>query len=247
MAMSANDPSGRSTAGPPGHGEPVTFEEYATGWLENRPKLSSRTRADCGQILAVHLVPRFGRLELSQISPSGVRNWYEGLAGDYPARTAKACRLLRAVLNTAGADERIVRNPCRVDGAGTERSPGRPTATLAEVDDLAGAMPERLRLAVLLAAWVQLRRGEILGLRRQDIDLMHRALSGAKTRQCLGSGTEVVGPPKSPAGVRTIAIPPHIRVAPAELSDTVEPTVRAGDAWVITGSRQRGAAEPRSS
>lgn len=222
----------------------LTFEEYATAWLENRPKLSPRTREDYGQILAVHLVPRFGRLELSQISPSAVRNWYEGLAGEYPARAAKAYRLLRAVLNTAAADERIVRSPCRVTSAGTERSPERPTATLAEVDALAGSMPERLRLTVLLAAWVQLRRGEILGLRRQDVDLMHGTLSVAKTRQRLSSGTEVVGPPKSPAGVRTIAIPPHLLPAVREhLDQFVEVTPTA---LVFTGERTGESLHPSS-
>lgn len=188
----------------------VTFEQYATAWLENRPKLSARTREDYGDILEDHLVPRFGRLELAQVTPSSVRNWFERLAGTYPARAAKAYRLLRAILNTAVADERILRNPCRVDGGGTENSPERPTATLADVDALVAAMPEQLRLAVLLATWTQLRRGEILGLRRRDVDLMHGTLTVTKTRQRLGDGTEVLGPPKSRAGARTIAVPPHV-------------------------------------
>ena len=35
-------------------------------------------------------------------------------------------------------------------------------------------MPEHLRLIVLLATWCQLRRAELLGLRRKDIDLARR-------------------------------------------------------------------------
>ena len=222
----------------------LTFEAYATAWLDNRPRLSPRTREDYGDILAVHLVPKFGRMELSQVSPSAVRHWFEGLADQYPARAAKAYRLLRAILNTAVADERIVRSPCRVDGAGVERSPERPTATLAEVDALVAAMPERLRLVVLLATWTQLRRGEILGLRRKDIDFIHRTLSVAKTRQRLGSGTEVVGPPKSSAGVRTIAIPPHL--VPA-VKEHIDRYVGAGsEALVFTGERTGESLHPSS-
>jgi integrase len=40
-----------------------------------------------------------------------------------------------------------------------------------EVAALAEAMPANLQLAVLLACWTSLRRAEILGLRRRDIDV----------------------------------------------------------------------------
>src|SRR5690625_151074 len=43
------------------------------------------------------------------------------------------------------------------------------TATPAEVRQFAAAMPEPLRLAVLLGAWCALRPGEVLGLQRRDL------------------------------------------------------------------------------
>jgi integrase len=76
-------------------------------------------------------------------------------------------------MRTAVVDGFVLSSPCKVNGAGTERAAERPVATIAEVEKLARAMPEHLRLIVLLATWCQLRRGEILGLRRRDIDLMH--------------------------------------------------------------------------
>jgi hypothetical protein len=54
-----------------------------------------------------------------------------------------ACRLLRAVLNTAVDDELIRRNPCRIEGAGTESTRERPVATPDQVEALVTAMPER--------------------------------------------------------------------------------------------------------
>jgi integrase len=57
------------------------------------------------------------------------------------------------VLNTAVDDELITRNPCRIKGAGTERAAERPTATVAQVFDLAGHTPARFRVLVLLAAF----------------------------------------------------------------------------------------------
>jgi integrase len=43
--------------------------------------------------------------------------------------------------------------------------------TLPELEALVAAMPERLRLLVLLAAWCGLRFGELTELRRSDIDM----------------------------------------------------------------------------
>ncbi|MHB8190365.1 MAG: tyrosine-type recombinase/integrase [Ferrimicrobium sp.] len=84
------------------------------------------------------------------------------------------------------------------------------TATIAEVDALTQAMPERLMALVLLAAWCGLRRGELLGLRRKDVDLKHGTVRVETNRQQLWDGTVVVGPPKSQAGLWTVSVPPHI-------------------------------------
>ncbi len=66
----------------------------------------------------------------------------------------------------------MIKNPCRVKGAGTDRSAERTVPTVEQVALLTLAMPEQYRAAVLLAAWGTLRRGEVLGLRRKDIDVV---------------------------------------------------------------------------
>jgi integrase len=108
------------------------------------------------------------------------------------------------------SDEILPKNPCQVRGAAVEKAPERPIASIAEVDALAAAMPEHLRIAVYLAAWCQLRRGEIRGLRRQDLDLAKSMLSVRVTKTTAMSGRTIVKEPKTRAGRRTIAVPPHI-------------------------------------
>lgn len=63
---------------------------------------------------------------------------------------------LRAILNTAVVDELIVRNPCAIKGAGVERTPERPVATIAQVWALADAVEPRFRALVLTAAFAGL-------------------------------------------------------------------------------------------
>lgn len=191
----------------------IGFEPYARRWLSQRPDLRPQTHDDYSRLLRVHLIPAFGAMSLSSITPSKVRSWYADLAVDHPARAAKAYRLLRTVLNTAVADELIAKSPCRIKGGGMDRSAERSIPSLAELDALVEAMPNHLRLLVLLAGWCGLRRGELLGLVREDFDLLHGTVSITRAVVELGNGRIIIGDPKTDAGRRTVAIPPHITPA----------------------------------
>jgi integrase len=115
-------------------------------------------------------------------------------------------RLLRAVLNTAADDELIARNPCRIKGAGVEGTPERPVITLAQVLALAAAVPPRYRALVLLAVFASMRWGELIGLRRGDLDLEQASVSIERSAVEIGTRI-VIKPPKTAAGVRSVALP----------------------------------------
>ena len=70
-------------------------------------------------------------------------------------------------------------------------------------------MPEQYRLMTLLAAWCALRFGELVELRRDDIDLQDNVVKVRRGAVRVKGGW-VVGDPKSDAGVRDVAIPPHL-------------------------------------
>ena len=93
-----------------------------------------------------------------------------------------------------------------------ERPAERPVATVQEVEALEAAMPEHLRLIVLLATWCQLRRAELLGLRRKDIDLANGSLRVEQSRTITMRGKSLVKEPKTDAGRRTIALPGFLNV-----------------------------------
>ena len=82
-------------------------------------------------------------------------------------------------------------------------------ASVQELAAIVEAIPEHYRALVLLGAWCALRAGELLELRRRDVDLeygtvrVERAVSWVR-------GKPVIGTPKSAAGTRTVAIPPHV-------------------------------------
>jgi integrase len=82
----------------------------------------------------------------------------------------------------------------------------------AEVVKLASKMPARLQASVVLAAWCGLRWGETSELRRKDItaDCSTLRIRRAVTYR---DGKFFVGEPKTAAGSRDVAVPPHIRPA----------------------------------
>ncbi|HET6504803.1 MAG TPA: tyrosine-type recombinase/integrase, partial [Amycolatopsis sp.] len=183
-------------------------------WINQRPGLRPRTTELYRWLLRKHIAPYLGRVELGKLSTPVIRQWRaERLeAGVSESVTAKAFRLLRAILNTAMEEDKILqRNPCRIRGADRENPAERPALTVAQVFDLAGRMPDRFRVLVLLAAFGSLRWGEVTALRRCDV-----AEDGSWVRisralvEVPGRGL-IEGPPKSRAGVRTVIIPASVR------------------------------------
>jgi len=151
----------------------VLFGDYARKWIAERPNLRPRTVTLYESMLRRHLAPTFGNVPVSEITYADVRAWRQARldSGLGPVTVAKAYRLLQAIMNTAVEDELVKRNPCRIKGAGAERSPERPVASVAEVYAIADKIEPRYRALVLLATFASLRWGELIALRRSDIDL----------------------------------------------------------------------------
>lgn len=114
----------------------------------------------------------------------------------------------------------IFRNPCTVKSAGVEHSPERQVATVAQVYELAAAVEPRYSALVLTAALTGCRWGELVGLTRRHLDLLHGTMTVAEALVEAAAGLSI-GPPKSEAGAayrRAAAAPPAgPRGAPRQL------------------------------
>jgi integrase len=188
----------------------ATLRAYATRWLEQR-QLRPRTRLHYESMLERLILPELGDAKIVALTPAKIRTWHSGLGSDHPTRNAHAYALLHAICATAVQDEVLDANPCRIRAAmQTNRKRDVDVLTPAQVDKLAAKMPAQLRTSVILAAWCGLRWGETSELRRKDISSdcatlrVRRAVTYRK-------GKFDVGDPKTAAGVRDVAIPPHIR------------------------------------
>jgi integrase len=196
----------------------LTLAGYAAGWLARR-KLADRSRYEYSAILNARILPELGHVRLDLITPAMVREWHDSMGDAAPASTAAAYGLLHAILATAAADDLTPANPARLRGAGASSVKRKTTtrpATVEQVETIASRMPPRLALLVNLAAYCGLRFGELAELRRADVEAdgsvirVRRAVARIPGNP---GGPAVVKDPKSSAGVRDVAVPPHLHPA----------------------------------
>ncbi|GAB4083436.1 site-specific integrase [Myceligenerans cantabricum] len=210
----------------------VTFRNYAEQWLQriaHEPGKGGRRRRS-GTVTSYrgrinnYLLEPLGDVKVRDIDTARVRALaaeltarpsvlkpgagHNGVAGDV-VDTLKM--ILRAAVKDGllGAMPDVMtpaRKSVRHDDAHT---PEDDVATPAQVDALYRAVPQPWRIAVLFAAWCQLRRGEVLGLQRRDI-----VWNGGRTAATLyvrrqkNGTTGKLADPKSDNAVRSMSVPP---------------------------------------
>jgi integrase len=205
----------------------LTLAVYANLWIEQRD-LKARTYEHYRKLLDDHILDALGARPIASITADDVRAWHAKLSkNNTPTLRAHCYGLLRTIMGTAASDGKITTNPCVIRGAGSARRVHkiRP-ASLDEIAVIAQEMPEQYRAMVALAAWCALRFGELTELRRRDIVIVEPAVlaadsSGDDTVDAYGvvrveravvrvkEGFQATTP-KSDAGIRDVAIPPHL-------------------------------------
>lgn len=187
------------TAGP-------TVGEYLTAWLAGRAALRPSTAASYRGHIQRYLIPQLGDLPLAELAPEDVERMHHRLlaAGMSPATLHRVHATLSAALNTAAARGQLGASP--LAGVQLPRVESRePTVwTLSQAQAfLVAVRGDELEVLWRLALLSGMRRGELLGLRWDDVDLDCWQLRVRTTRITVGA-TTLEGPPKSRAGRRTV-------------------------------------------
>lgn len=186
----------------------VRFEEFARGSLSRR-RLRPGTVALYDRLLRLEILPVFGAHGVRDISAVEVADWYHAMS-ERPTQQANAYGLLKSLLRDAVDDGIIERNPCRVKGGSNKHALHEiEVLTPAQLGRYLDAVPAARRVPLLLAGWCGLRSGEVRGLRVQDLDLQTGVVH---VRQAIVRlvGELIIQPPKTAAGTRDVAIPPHL-------------------------------------
>ena len=190
-----------------GRDDRTTVGEYADQWVKAL-QVRDRTRYHYKVNLDKWIKPTFGTTPMSAVTPAMVRKWVGSFPPETPAARANAYRVLSQVFRNAVEDGIIAESPVRVKGAGqyTRKRDGH-ALQAADVVALADEVPEHRRLAILLSAFCALRPGEVLGLRRRDVEARTHSLNIRETASAVHAGSSRVGPVKTASSLRTVHYP----------------------------------------
>ena len=222
----------RGVAGYP-HRRPISLAQWvalcAAGW-----GVSVVTQELYEGHLRRHVLPVLGHMSLELITRADIQDLVTGLRARMSAKSAEdVMKVLSRIFNNAIDDGRISRNPClRLKWHAVSKK--RPWATPGQVLQIASHIGHwGYQLMVITAAYTGMRFGELAALQRSNVD---RACRWVYVDAQIGAlkevgGHPVLGPPKTAAGVRTVALPPFL----AELVRLALQT--HGDEFVFVGSR----------
>lgn len=207
-------------------------------WLEKYAKrnLSQSACELYESYIRVHLKPALGHIVLARVRPLQIEDYYQAAlmdgckrGGGLALRTVQSHhRLLRQVFRWGLRLELVQRSPMELVALPQlpkeKRTPRRRNVLSAEqlaqvVEEIRGTF---LFLPVILSVTTGLRRGEVLGLRWQDVDLKSGRFN---VTQALIQTRKTVqfGPPKTDDSARAIHLPdgllPYLRQCRAEQAD----------------------------
>jgi integrase len=175
----------------------LAIEQWCGTWLAgyavHRDTSVALARAHIRQIVA-----EFGQLPLSALRPSQVKAWTAKLAAEglAPSYVHALHRRLSQICSDAVHDGLLGRNPCSRRTSPPMAKQKAYVATTEQIWALYDAVPDHLRVAVLLGAFAGLRVGEAAGLRVCDVDFIRGivhpvAQSGGQPLKTEGSSAPI--------------------------------------------------------
>lgn len=220
-----------------------TMERFLTDWLENTHKRSVRPRTyeRYKQAISLHLVPALGRHQLQKLTVQHVQAFYakEEAEGQAPATIIYYHSVLHNALGKAVEWGLISRNVCDlVSPPRKQRYEIQPlTAEQAQklLDTIRGHRWEAL---FTLALATGMRRGELLGLKWQDINFgsgalqVRRILSRVPTQMPDREHVYVEAEPKTQKSRRSIVVAPFaLEVLGRHRIQQLGERSKAGSVW----------------
>ena len=189
-----------------------TFKAYVDQWMNTYKvgKLRPKTLKGYNDKIKCHLLPAFGDMPLTEITTEKVQAMLNE-RNTYSHKTLQeVLTLLRQILNSAVSDRLIDNNPAadkRIYNPSKVKNE-RDALSFEDWRDVVNSL-DRLegfdRLYMAIVAFTGMRRGEVLGLRWEDIDL-HDNVIHVRRNVTHTSNAPIIGEPKTEKGKRDVPI-----------------------------------------
>ncbi len=218
-------------------GPEQTLAQYLADWLAvHKERVRPRTYERYEAIIRLHLVPKLGSVPLQKLTGQHLERLYTGLRESKLSSTTVDAvhNMLHTALDRAVRLGLIARNVSKlVSPPRKEHQEIRPLSP-DEVRQFLEAAKGHPREALFIVALATgMRRGELVGLKWQDINLEARVLQVRRslTRMPTGQGYKETEP-KTKSGRRSIALVPFaVEALGQHWEHQQEEKARAGELW----------------
>ena len=189
------------------------FREFAYLWLATyKSGLRANSLATLTGNLEHHILPTFGDMPLRDIKPLHVQGWLAAIRGKSVSVQRKCIQALRSIFDAAVDNGLLLKSPVsKSDKAAGAETKDEEALTDGQAKALLEAVEgTRAHLFCLLALTTGMRRGEILGLMWEDVDLEGGIITVThnKTFPSDKADAPVTTMLKSEAARRRLPIPP---------------------------------------
>ena len=216
-----------------------TVGEFLARWLEDyaRPRIKPRSYERFAEIIRLHIAPVIGNLRIERLSPADVQGLLNlKLREGFSSQTVVCiCKLLRSALSQAVRWGLVPRNVATLaDAPRIQRPPLRVLSPDEARRLLEAAKGDRHEALYSVGLALGLRRGELLGLAWNDVDLDRARLGVFRSLQRI-SGKLQLTETKTPKSRRTVPLPQYaVRALRVHRARQFEERLVAGSAWVGT-------------
>jgi integrase len=201
--------------------KPITFAEFAKGYLSGRVGIRGSTSASYASIIRKHLVPYFGKTKIQDIRLHSVQQFVEKLVPMVSTKTLRnAITLLKVMLAGEKGCSAIKQGYIWFDPLQGVELPSLipnqivpPTADQVwKLVDASAEMKSVGQGMIYLGAFTGVRRGELLALRFEDIDwfqkelIINKSLGKCPATDGIHKWIWKVGPTKSKRSNRRVAL-----------------------------------------
>lgn len=181
----------------------IKFNHYSKLYLEfKKHELKFSTLDKYTNIVKDRIDPFFGEFEITTIKPSMIKQWLYAL-NDIGSKSKRIyLSVLNGIMQEALYDEVIERNPVKIVRLPKLDTPRINPFTADEVKRIMDcSLNENYRYYLAIAFYTGMRSGEIIGLKKSDIDFEKNIIRVQRTRSRFGEST-----PKTKYSIRDIPI-----------------------------------------
>jgi len=181
----------------------IKFNHYSSLYLDfKKHELKYSTLDKYTNILRDRIDPAFADMDIETIKPSHIKKWLYDIDDVGPKSKRIYLGVLSGIFQEALYDEVIQRNPVRLVRLPKLDTPRIKPFTADEVKRIMELVPnDNYRFYLALAFYTGMRSGEIIALKKSDINFKDNVIRVQRTRSRFGEST-----PKTKYSIRDIPI-----------------------------------------